>query len=67
MPEFGKISFFGAKVAGRPVGSFGAKVSRSGPELYAFDRTDPTDTTLQIQTGTIASNMESFNTIFKHS
>jgi hypothetical protein len=60
VPDFGKISFSGAKVARQALGSFGGKLSR-------FNRTDSTETTLQIKTGTIASNMESFKTIFEHS
>ena len=58
VPDFGKVSFSESKINGRALGL--------APGLTRFNLVNSSDV-LQIKTGPIASNNESFTTTFKHS
>lgn len=60
VPNFGKIAFTGAKVAGHSLGSFA-----SNPGLDRWNRYDSSYTTLQIKTGRL--NSAAFKSLFEHS
>ena len=58
VPDFGKVNFSNSKINGRALGA--------APSLERFNLVNSSHT-LQIKTGPIASNKESFTTTFKHS
>jgi hypothetical protein len=60
VPNFGKIAFTGAKVAGHSLGSYATSTG-----LERWNRYDPSFTVLQIKTGKIAST--AFKSLFEHS
>lgn len=58
VPDFGEISFSNSTIGGKALGSFSS--------LVQVNRETSTGT-LQIETGALASDLESFDTVFEHS
>lgn len=57
VPAFGKIRFTGSRIDDLSLGSYGGYVG-------GFDLYDPSETTLEIKTGNLSSNGQSFKTTF---